>query len=283
MPSSHTAQGRICHHITNKETTVYECLAQHFKLDKRRVDELFSLGSIYSNKLRVTTDRKLVRGAYLRIHLQPKRFTVSHIDWTKRILFENNDFIVANKPVGVPVHATVDNTEENVLQQLRHLTKKNLLVTQRLDVPVAGLLVFAKNNDFQRKFNRWLGENKIQKTYTALCEGTVPLGLKVHYMEPSERSPKTVMEEVMPGWQRCELTVLSCVSEAEKFSKITIQLHTGRTHQIRVQLAKLGNPILGDRMYGSRVTFEPGSIALCATAISWFDKEPWKFEIEAGF
>lgn len=238
---------RIYHHITKHETSVSDVLKKHFKCTDDRARELLTLGSIYSNKRRIFEDRKLPPQSYLRLHLQPKRFPIQSVAWDRVIVAEESEFIVANKPSGIPVHATVDNAEENLLAEIRRRTGKEVFVTQRLDIPVSGLLVYAKTKAFQTKFNRWLLERKVQKWYRANIEGNVSPGLLTHYMEPSERSPRRVVAEPRPGWLKCELTILSAVN-----GEVEIQLHSGRTHQIRVQLAAVGCPILGDTMYGGK-------------------------------
>jgi 23S rRNA pseudouridine1911/1915/1917 synthase len=276
-------KSQIFHHITNEETSVSKCLAKHFGLDSPRIGELFDLGAIYSNKKRVFEDRKLPRGAYLRIHLKPKRFPVDTVDWQAVLLHEEKEFVIVNKPFGIPVHATLDNNRDNLLYQLRERTRKPLLVTARLDINVSGLLLFAKTSSFQRQFNQWLLERKIGKRYSAIVEKNVAAGHYTHFMEPSERCPKKLSADPSPNWLRCELSVLSTSVWREVF-QTDIELHTGRTHQIRAQMSALGAPILGDRMYGSKTRadfLEGDAIALCSTNLSFprWQKEPWRFEI----
>lgn len=264
---------RVAHHITNQPVTVTECLKKHFRLTGERVHELMTLGAIYLDKKRVFADRELPKGAYLRIHLQPKRFPVDDVDWTKVVLHTTKDFIVVDKPAGIPVHATLDNQHDNVLHQLRLLTGHHLLVTQRLDTPVAGLLVIARTADFQRRFNQWLLERKVRKCYQALVTSAPAVGRLVHFMEPSERSPRRVGTDERPGWQRCELDVLAVRPAGERF-EVDIDLLTGRTHQIRAQLGAVGAPIVGDRMYGSRepqfqITGRREALGLYATSLAW--------------
>ena len=254
-------KGRIAHHVSGETTTIAECLRKHFKLEPPQIDELFGLGAIYLNKDRVMADAPLAKGAYLRLHLQPKRFPITGIDWKSIIVAEERDFLIINKPAGVPVHASLDNLLDNVLHQMRVATGKTLLVTQRLDVPVAGVMLFAKTPEFQRLFNSWLGERKIKKQYRALTELRPKPGLHVHFMEPSERSPKKVSLEESPGWLRCELKLGEKIGEItlgeppRVFYDVEIDLLTGRTHQIRAQLGSLHCPVMGDRPYGGRKSY----------------------------
>lgn len=269
---------RTFHHVTSCPTTALLVLIDHFKLAPEKAQELLSLGSIYQNKKRILKDEKLPRGAYLRLHLHPKRYPVQEVDWKKRVVFQNKEFLVIDKAPGIPTHASLDNAIENCLEQTRRALKTQLFVTQRLDNPVGGLLVFAKNKKAQAQFNQWLVEKKVKKIYQAVVEQPCPLGFNRHFMEPSPRAPKVLSSEQKPGWLSCELSILGCdeIKRGEKaLFSLKLELHTGRTHQIRAQLAFLGSPILGDKQYGSRLksTGGSGSIELKAVELSWPGQE----------
>ncbi len=278
-----TSRDRIKHFIAGQKTTVAGVLQTHFRLTPERVTELFGLGAVYSDKKRIFEDRTLEKGGYLRIHLEPKRFPASQIDWKSTILSDEKDFLVFLKPSGIPVHATVDNSLDNALHQLRVHTKTDLLVTNRLDIPVSGVMLFAKNPSFQKRFNQWLLERKVIKFYRALVPGTPPLGRHIHYMEPGPRAPKIVSLEARKDWQKCELTIHEAIPYGE-LSDVKIELHTGRTHQIRSQLAFMGFPLQGDRLYGSRLKYEAQcfgeTIALFSNELSFpnYGKAPWHFK-----
>jgi 23S rRNA pseudouridine1911/1915/1917 synthase len=286
------AHHRIKHFVAGEATTVGGCLEKHFRLESERVSELISLGAIYLDKKRVLKDQPLRKGDYLRIHLEPKRFPMGGIHWSSVIVREEREFLVVNKPAGIPVHATVDNNLDNMLSALRQLTGLALLVTQRIDVPAAGLMVLAKTPDFQRRFNQWLGERKVQKCYRGLVAGSQPpLGLQVHYMEPSERSPRRVSSQPTPGWQVCELTVLGVSAfpgaDSSQVFDVEIALHTGRTHQIRTQMAALDCPLMGDFLYRSRLPYVNGdssreAIALFSARVEWPNPRgpQWRFSQE---
>lgn len=268
---------RIFHYVAAHPTSVSKVLQEHFKLSQEKSAELIELGSIYLNKKRVFSDVSLPKSAYLRLHLHPKRFPVQRIAWNSVLLKEGPDYVVVRKPAGIPTHATVDNAIENTLAQVRKALNLELFVTQRLDTPVSGALLFAKTKKFQAQFNQWLSERKIQKTYAAWVEKECPTGKMLHYMEPSERSPRVLSHEPKAGWLPCELTVLSClpkVVEQKNLYELKIDLHTGRTHQIRAQLAYLECPIVGDRLYGSKLKVSrKEEIALSAIKISWPSSE----------
>lgn len=281
-----TGQGRIRHYLAQEEGTLLGCLMQRAGLTREEGERLFYFGAVYQDRRRVSSDRPLTPGQYVRVHLEPRRFPVGKIDWRATVVRHNSEFVVVNKPAGIPVHATIDNQVENVLHQLQVALNSPLYITQRLDTEVSGALVFAKAREFQRQFNRLLVERKVKKRYRALVTAPPALGRHVHFMQPTPRSPKTVSVSIQPNWLECALTVVSVrPSEAQAFD-VEIDLETGRTHQIRAQLSAMGSPILGDSLYGSPKPYEANSIALpgialfsASTSWSFEGGQPWSFEL----
>ena len=223
------------------------------------------------NKERTFLDQKLSKQDYIRIHPHPKRYDTESVDWHSTIIFENETFILVNKPSGIPVHATLDNSIENVAYQLSQTLGYPLYVTQRLDVPVSGLLLLAKTLNFQSEFNRFLRQKKVTKHYKALTHNEPRHGLHTHYMEKSPWAPKVLSLEPSPNHLECQLEILQTTPLGELFES-EIHLITGRTHQIRSQLSFLGCPILGDCTYGGEVgPFNSKKIALHSTFLSFKD------------
>jgi 23S rRNA pseudouridine1911/1915/1917 synthase len=291
MSEKYSSKGRIGHYVAKEEATLTECLVRHFGLTSEDAERLISFGAVYKDRQRVSSDQTLLPGQYVRVHLNPRRFSVDGIDWRGTVVHHDKEFVVVNKPAGIPVHATLDNQVENVLHQLRLALGPSVYVTQRLDAEVGGLIVFARTQKFQRQFNQLLVERKVKKQYRALVTSAPEVGRHIHYMEPSERSPKTVTTEARPNWIPCALRVVkvepaSCTIPAPQAFEVEIDLETGRTHQIRVQLSTMGSPIVGDKMYGSRTGYVvngtrlPG-IGLFSASTSWPGPEgrDWTFAL----
>lgn len=269
----------IHHFICEKEILLKDFLEKELHLSDSRTLELLSLGSIFVNKERVFSECILKTGDYVRVHPYPKRYATLQFSWETLVVFQNDDFIVLNKPHGIPVHATLDNAIENVLCQCSQAFKIPLYVTQRLDIPVGGLMVLAKTKTFQSEFNRMLIKRRITKIYEAITEKVVPLGRHLHYMEKSLSAPKIMHSDPAPDRLACELEIL----RTEKINLgcyTEIRLITGRTHQIRAQLQYLGCSILGDTAYGGSSSPQgDGNIFLRAAKLSFktfsFELPPW--------
>ena len=225
--------------------------------------ELLNLGSVYVNHNRITEEMNLSNSDYVRIHRKPRRFATENIHWSERIVFENENFLMLNKPAGIPCHPTVDNIEENILTCLKKSVAQNLFVTHRLDVPTQGLLIMAKNKESQTRINFAFSQRQIKKKYQAWSSSdSVNLGLHEHHMIKSPRAPKILVNQANENTDVCQLIIRNS-SPLENGQEYEIELLTGRTHQIRAQMSTMGAAILGDTLYGGATwNMDPNAIAL---------------------
>lgn len=215
---------------------------------------LLQFGSIYRNEERLfeNTSFEIAEGDYLRVHTQPRRFPVQNLSWPECLIAETEDFIIINKCSGLPVHPTVDNTQENLCSLLSQKRQAPLYVTHRLDVATSGLILFAKTKSYQKQFNDYLMNSQVKKLYRATVHGEYRGENElIHYMEPSVRAPKKLSKFRESNWPQCRLKILDINYPMPYHSELMIELITGRTHQIRAQLSFEGHPVVGDQMYGS--------------------------------
>lgn len=274
----------VQHLLTSRTGALDQVLSEMLNLSTEKIASLCNLGAIYVNGERVSELVETPAQTYVRVHTKPRRFPVHEIVWKNKIIFNHPDFLVINKPAGIPCHSSVDNTQENLLKSLSDLLGEKLFITHRLDVPTAGILVVAKNLKFQSLFNRSLSEKLVRKFYVARCTGARPaLGRHVHYMIDSFKAPKKLSEKPEDG-QRCELEVLS-VEEADGVFETHIELLTGRTHQIRAQMSFMGSPLENDSLYGAEKISANEQIGLQAQKITFTlpdSPEQFVFELPRG-
>lgn len=239
-------------------------------------DSLISLGAVYLNDVRASAvDTRIKSGDYVRVHTQPRRYQKPSA-LSDRILESTPEYIIVDKPAGIPVHAQVDNAKENLISWLEEELNQELFVTHRLDIETSGCLIVARTQAAQREINQLFRDRLIKKYYVAVTDRAVEPAHYVHFMQPSFKSPRVVSDTEKEDWVRCELKVVACTKltdEPQPLFELEIELLTGRPQQIRAQLVHLGAPIIGDIRYGSKVeSAEPNSIGLrCSELI--FDRD----------
>ncbi|UYL07692.1 RluA family pseudouridine synthase [Bdellovibrio sp. SKB1291214] len=271
MQSERGFEYGVKHIISPISGSVRDVLLSILQVSSEEVDYLLHLGAIYLNHSRILENVLVSSGDYLRVHTKPRRFPKGNVDFTKRIIFQNEHFVVVNKVSGMPVHGSVDNIRENLQSYMEEALQEKLYVTHRLDVPTNGLIIYAKTVDFQTAFNKLLIAREIKKIYRALIEGPAPTAKTLkHYMEPSPRAPKVVSHEPRDKWQECVLEILEVIPHQEHM-ELKIHLHTGRTHQIRAQLGFEKSPIIGDHTYGAKKRWDDERIELTACELEFLN------------
>ena len=188
------------------------------------------------------------------------------------VLFEDNHLLVVNKPAMLPTMGVAE-TEPSLLKVAKVYIRDKyskpgnvyLGVVSRLDTPVTGVTILARTSKAAARLSAAFRDRQVQKSYWAIVAGTPadPQATLEHYLRKDERHRKVhVTHANAPDAQLARLGYRTLKSSKE-FALLEIELETGRKHQIRVQLAKLGHAIVGDRKYGSAFPFADG-IALHA-------------------
>lgn len=261
----------IFHFKSQGQSHLWQELAFGLNLPKNRAEWLIALGAVYVNNQRtLESELPILTQTTIRVHTSPRRFPNPG---KIQVLEENEDFIIVDKPHGIPVHPTVDNIKENLQYYLQKQIQSRVYVTHRLDTATGGILLYAKNNDFLSAFNKCLSERQVQKIYQCQTQGPIlSPQILTHYMESSPRAPKVVHKQTFETGILCQLEILESIANPDGVNSYTIRLITGRTHQIRSQLGFEKNPILGDLAYGSKISLPAASIALKSTEMSFEHK-----------
>ncbi|HUT11499.1 MAG TPA: RluA family pseudouridine synthase [Thermoguttaceae bacterium] len=192
------------------------------------------------------------------------------------ILYEDNHLLAVSKPAGLPTMGTPQGkptlltiAKEYVKQKYGKPGNVYLGMMSRLDAPVTGVVLLARTSKAARRLTQQFRTHAVEKAYWAIVEGTVepPAGQCVDWVAPHERHRRMrIVGPKLPGAKEARLSYRR-ISTLGADSLLEIDLHTGRKHQIRLQLAHRGHPILGDRKYGSRRSW-PSGIALHAQRLS---------------
>ncbi len=194
------------------------------------------------------------------------------------VLYEDNHIIIVNKASGEIVQG--DKTGDKPLSDIvkEYLKDKynkpgNVFcgVTHRLDRPTTGVLVFAKTSKALTRLNEMFRDNKVEKTYWAITKDTPSdiEGRLVHWLKKDEKKNKsTAYDKEVKGSKKAVLDY-KLISKSQNYNLLEVSLETGRHHQIRVQLSKIGCPIKGDLKYGAKRSNPDGSISLHARTITF--------------
>lgn len=172
------------------------------------------------------------------------------------IIYEDDHVIVINKPAGVLTHAKGELSEEFTVADFvrTKMTEKDTTnrpgIVHRLDRDTSGVIICAKDSETKGKLQKQFQDRKAHKTYLAVVKGT-PKKLSATLDLPIERNPKKPSTHRVGVNGRHALTRYEVISTDKKHSVIRLYPETGRTHQLRVHMAYIGTPIVGDRLYGS--------------------------------
>jgi 23S rRNA pseudouridine1911/1915/1917 synthase len=191
-----------------------------------------------------------------------------------KVLYEDNHIIVVNKQSGEIVQG--DKTGDTPLSDIVKVYLKEkynkpgnvfLGVVHRLDRPVSGVVLFAKTSKALPRLNKLFAEHeKVKKTYWAIVANKPPQenGTLTHWLTRNEKTNTAkAYDREVPNSKKAVLDY-RLVAASDRYFLLEIQLHTGRHHQIRCQLAKMGCPIKGDLKYGAPRSNPDGSICLHA-------------------
>lgn len=202
------------------------------------------------------------------------------------ILYEDNHLIAVCKKAGDLVQS--DKTEDKPLVEfVKDYIKKKynkpgdvyLGVIHRIDRPVGGVVIFARTSKALTRMNQKFQDKEMQKTYWAIVENTLPNeeGRLTHYLKKNEVKNKSRgYDTEVKGSKKSEIDY-KLMGRSKNYFYVEINPLTGRHHQIRVQLSKIGCPIKGDVKYNGHRTNRDGSIHLFARSLSFehpVTKEP---------
>lgn len=194
------------------------------------------------------------------------------------ILYEDNHLLVVEKPVNIPVQED-SSRDQDLLTILKEDIKVRynkpgnvyLALVHRLDRPVGGVMVFAKTSKAASRLSDVIRKNQLERKYLAVVRGT-PKKEKAkleHYLYKDTK--RNIVRSVPENYKGAKKAILEyeLLGSREGLSLLSVKLHTGRSHQIRVQLSTIGHPLFGDQKYGQQQNQVGQQIALWANVLEF--------------
>lgn len=261
-------QAEVLWHAMGGEKSTSEVTGIKFKPKPLRVDvilanqyplfsraalaKLFDKGLVTYNGKKLKSGEKLLSNVVLDADVSSLQLTDQTIDLP--ILYEDDDVIVVDKPAGILTHVQGPfNPEATVATFLRNrtaeLTGERAGIVHRLDRPTSGVIIGSKNQRTLSFLQKQFADRSVQKTYLAIVKGHLPEKEAIIDM-PIERNPKQPATFRVGTNGKHAITRYKVIAENQSASLIELKPVTGRTHQLRVHLAHIGHPIVGDPLYG---------------------------------
>ncbi len=207
---------------------------------------------------------KVIGGEQLELHIEPEACDQGVIaqDMSLDIIYEDEDILVINKPVGLVVHPAAghaDGTLQNGLlyhdESLHEVPRSGIV--HRLDKDTSGLLVVARNLKAHKLLVEQLQARSVHREYQAIVFGVLTAGRTIDMPIGRHGRDRKKMAVKQEGKQA--ITHFRVLDRYRGHSRIKVNLETGRTHQIRVHMAYVKHPLVGDQTYGGRLQIPPGS------------------------
>lgn len=259
-------------------------LAAHLpELSRTRIQELIEAGLVLIGGKATKGSHRLRTGEKLAVEAQarpPMRAEAEAIPLD--ILYEDDDVIVVNKRAGMTVHAGAGNSRGTLVNALLGLGRRlseggDALrpgIVHRLDKETSGVILVAKNDVAHARVSESFRQRTVKKTYVALVEGVLKekqgrmefaIGRDLHRRTRMtafrEKLGSAMRESLQRSNARDARTDWLALAAVDGTTLVEVQLHTGRTHQIRVHFAAIQHPVVGDTLYGAAEEIRVGSSA----------------------
>ena len=244
-------------------------------LSRSAAQKLLERGAVISNGRPVRKNDKPAPGQLLEVSLpDPEPIDVIPQDIPLDVVYEDGDVIVVNKPVGLVVHPAPGHPDGTLVNALLYHCGNSLSgingqlrpgIVHRIDRDTSGLIIAAKNDRAHLALAAQLQDHSLARTYEAVAVGSLkedggtvnaPIG-----RHPVDRKKMAIDRKN----GREAVTHWSVLARYPSYTHVECRLETGRTHQIRVHLASIGHPLLGDTVYGAKKPV-PGLAGQCLHA-----------------
>ena len=250
----------IVYYVDKHGDKIKKILLNEFNFSKRLIKKIEDEGNIFLNDKMVKSDKNTYEGDVLRIEFEDEENIYEEGCQDVEVLFENRDFLAVNKPPYMITHPSKfirkDTLANGIVRyyKLKNI-KRKIRFINRLDMNTSGVVLIAKNSYAHSRIMDQMNENKVAKKYIALVkgslekeEGTVDKSIGLEENEKIKRSINKKGKYAITNYKLVE-------KYKYNVSFVELELLTGRTHQIRVHMASIENPVLGDVLYGEKSEF----------------------------
>ena len=229
-------------------------------LSRTMVQKLIEDGEILVNGSKKKTSYKVSVNDEIIIHVpEAKKTNLEAENIPIDIIYEDSDIIVVNKPKGLVVHPANGNPDGTLVNAIMAICKDSLSgiggeirpgIVHRLDKDTSGILIVAKNDKAHINLSNQIKNREVKKIYIALVRGVVSENEATIDM-PIGRSTKDRKKMAVRKEGKTAITHFKVLKRFPKYTLLEIKIDTGRTHQIRVHMAEIGHPVVGDLVYSN--------------------------------
>lgn len=229
-------------------------------LSRSMAQKMIENNQVLVNEKPVKTSYKTKLDDNIKIEIaEPKMAEIKAQEIPLDIIYEDNDIVVVNKPKGMVVHPGNGNPDGTLVNAVLNHCKGTLSgiggeirpgIVHRLDKDTSGLIIIAKNDKAHINLSKQIQDRKVKKIYTALVRSVIPEENATIDM-PIGRSKTDRKKMAVRKDGKEAITHIKVLKRYRNYTLVKVKIDTGRTHQIRVHMAEIGYPVVGDEVYSN--------------------------------